>query len=46
VEDEQKHDHFWEGLNDGIQYMMSTHTFNIFLKMVDKAIVVEENATK
>ena len=28
--DKQKQDHFLEGLNDGIQYMLSAHTFDIF----------------
>ena len=29
-EDEQKQEHFLEGLNDGIQYMLTAHTFENF----------------
>ena len=28
--DEQKQEHFLEGLNDGIQYMLTAHTFENF----------------
>ena len=45
-EDEQKQEHFLEGLNDGIQYMLTAHTFENFQKMVDKAIVVESKHRK
>ena len=37
--DEQKQEHFLDGLNDGIQYMLTAHTF-------DKAIVVESKRRK
>jgi hypothetical protein len=45
-DDEQKQEHFLEGLNDGTQYMLYAYTFKNFQKMVDKAIVAESKRRK
>jgi hypothetical protein len=40
-DDEEKQDHFREGLISPIKYQLMVHTFDSFQKMVDKAIMVE-----
>ncbi|XP_021305509.1 pollen-specific leucine-rich repeat extensin-like protein 1 [Sorghum bicolor] len=39
--DEDKQDHFLEGLNDGLSYMMSNVKYASFQEMVDRALVLE-----
>ena len=39
--DEKRQELFMEGLNDGLQYQMLSHTFASFQQLVDKALVVE-----
>jgi hypothetical protein len=39
--DEDKQDHFLEGLNDGLSYMTSNVKYANFLEMVDRALVLE-----
>jgi hypothetical protein len=41
VDDEEKQDHFREGLIGPIKYQMMVHTFENFQKMVGIAILVE-----
>jgi hypothetical protein len=41
ADDEEKQDHFREGLIGPIKYQLMVHTFDSFQKMVDKAIMVE-----
>ena len=41
ADDEEKHDHFRNGLNGPIKYQLMVHTFENFQKMVDNAIMVE-----
>ena len=40
-EDEKRHELFMEGLNDGLQYQLLSHTFASFQQLVDKALVIE-----
>ena len=44
--DAKKQDHFMDGLDEGLQYMLTAHTFDSFQKLVDKAIVVENKRHK
>ena len=39
--DDQKQEHFLEGLNDGLQYMLSSTTYGSFQELVDRALVLE-----
>jgi hypothetical protein len=39
--DNKKQEFFMEGLNDGIQYQLLSHTFTSFQQLVDKALIVE-----
>jgi hypothetical protein len=39
--DNKKQELFLEGLNDGIQYQLLSHTFASFQHLVDKALIVE-----
>ena len=39
--DEDKRDHFLEGLNDGLSYMMPNVKYDSFQEMVDGALVLE-----
>jgi len=41
VDDEEKQDHFRNGLNGPIKYQLMVHTFKNFQKMLDNAIMVE-----
>jgi hypothetical protein len=41
ADDDEKQDHFREGLIGPIKYELMVHTFDSFQKMVDKAIMVE-----
>ena len=41
ADDEEKQDHFRNGLNGPIKYQLMVHTFDNFQKMVDNAIMVE-----
>ena len=41
ADDEEKQDHFRNGLNGPIKYQLMVHTFENFQKMVDNAIMVE-----
>jgi len=41
VDDEEKQDHFRNGLNGPIKYQLMVHTFKNFQKMADNAIMVE-----
>jgi transcription initiation factor TFIID subunit TAF12 len=41
ADDEEKQDHFREGLIGPIKYQLMVHTFENFQKMVDNAILVE-----
>jgi hypothetical protein len=41
ADDEEKQDHFREGLIGPIKYQLMVHTFDSFQKMVDNAIMVE-----
>jgi hypothetical protein len=41
ADDEEKQDHFREGLIGPIKYQLMAHTFKNFQKMVDNAILVE-----
>jgi transcription initiation factor TFIID subunit TAF12 len=41
ADDEEKQDHFREGLIGPIKYQLMVHTFKNFQKMVDSAILVE-----
>ena len=41
ADDEEKQDHFGNGLNGPIKYQLMVHTFENFQKMVDNAIMVE-----
>ena len=40
-DDEKRQELFMEGLNDGLQYQLLSHTFASFQQLVDKALVVE-----
>ena len=40
-DDEKRQELFMEGLNDGLQYQMLSHTFASFQQLVDKALVIE-----
>ena len=40
-DDEKRHELFMEGLNDGVQYQLLSHTFVSLQQLVDKALVVE-----
>jgi hypothetical protein len=44
--DEDKQDHFLEGLNDGLSYMTSNVKYANFLEMVDRALVLERKRRK
>ena len=39
--DKDKQEHFLDGLNDRLQYLLMSHTFPNFQHMVNKALVVE-----
>jgi len=39
--DEKRQELFMEGLNDGLQYQLLSHTFASFQYLVDKALVIE-----
>ena len=41
VDEEEKQDHFRNGLNGPIKYQLRVHTFKNFQKMLDNAIMVE-----
>ena len=41
ADDEEKQDHFRNGLNGLIKYQLLVHTFENFQKMLDNAIMVE-----
>jgi len=41
ADDEEKQDHFRNGLNGPMKYQLMVHTFENFQKMVDNAIMVE-----
>ena len=40
-EDKKRQELFMEGLNDGLQYQLLSHTFANFQQLVDKALVIE-----
>ena len=40
-EDGKRQELFMEGLNDGLQYQLLSHTFANFQQLVDKALVIE-----
>ena len=40
-EDEKRKELLMEGLNDGLQYQLMSHTFASFQQLVDKALVIE-----
>ena len=40
-EDEKRQELFMEGLNDGLQYQLVSHTFASFQQLVDKTLVIE-----
>jgi len=40
-DDEKRQELFMEGLNDGLQYQLLSHTFGSFQQLVDKALVIE-----
>jgi len=40
-DDEKRQELFMEGLNDGLQYQLLSHTFASFQYLVDKALVIE-----
>ena len=40
-DDEKRQELFMEGLNDGLQYQLLSHTFASFQQLVDKALVIE-----
>ena len=40
-EDQDKQELFMEGLNDGLQYQLLSHSFANFQLLVDKALVIE-----
>ena len=40
-DDEKRQGLFMEGLNDGLQYQLLSHTFASFQQLVDKALVIE-----
>ena len=40
-EDDKRQELFMEGLNDGIQYQLLSHSFANFQLLVDKAFVIE-----
>jgi hypothetical protein len=39
--DKKKQDHFIEGLNLGVQYLLVAHSFDNFQQLIDKALVLE-----
>jgi hypothetical protein len=41
AEDERKHEHFIEGLNGPLQYVLIAHTFPSFQRLLDKALAIE-----
>lgn len=45
-DDEAKQEHFLEGLNDGLSYMLSNVKYANFQEMVDRAIVLENKRRK
>ena len=40
-DDEKRQELFMEGLNDGLQYQLLSHTFASFQQLVNKALVIE-----
>ena len=40
-DDEKRQELFMEGLNDGLQYQLLSHTFASFQQLMDKALVIE-----
>ena len=40
-EDDKRQELFMEGLNDGLQYQLLSHSFTNFQFLVDKALVIE-----
>ena len=44
--DEDKQDHFLEGLNDGLSYTVSNVKFDNFQEMVDRALMLESKCCK
>ena len=40
-DDDKRQELFMEGLNDGLQYQLLSHTFGSFQQLVDKALVIE-----
>jgi len=40
-DDDKRQELFMEGLNDGLQYQLLSHTFASFQQLVDKALVIE-----
>ena len=40
-DDEKRQELFMEGLNDGLQYQLLSHTFASFQQLVDKTLVIE-----
>jgi hypothetical protein len=44
-DDEEKQDHFRDGLIGPIKYQLMVHTFENFQKMVDNSIMVEHAVT-
>jgi len=39
--DEKRQELFMEGLNDGLQYQLLSHTFANFQQLVDRALIIE-----
>jgi hypothetical protein len=39
--DQDKQELFMEGLNDGLQYQLLSHTFDNYQQLVDKALIIE-----
>jgi len=44
--DEDKQDHFLEGLNDGLSYTVSNVKYDNFQEMVDRALMLESKHRK
>ena len=40
-DDDKRQELFMEGLNDGLQYQVLSHTFANFQQLVDRALIIE-----
>jgi hypothetical protein len=46
VDDERKKEHFMEGRNGPLQYLLVAHTFPSFQRLLDKALAIEHKCVQ